>query len=366
MKRMIFHIPMELNPNLHSGSQIRPRKMIEAFERIGYSVSLVMGDVGKRKRQISSIKAEIEKGIEFEFVYSESSTMPTALTEKHHFPKNPFLDFRFLRYCKNQNLKVGLFYRDIHWGFSQYKEKVSFFKRQITTIFYKYDLVMYKSFVEILYLPSVKMFDYIPFNFKGSVKALPPGVVEIENSEYVKRSAELSVIYVGGLGGGYDLRLFGMVMNEQSNIRLNLCTREKEWQNNKKDYGNSNIIVHHESGDGLAKIYEQSSIASLFVFPSVYWDFVMAIKLFEYIAYRKPIIAVKGTAVGEFIENNDIGWVVDYEKEVLVDLLAHLKQNSDEIELKRANMCRVGNENTWTSRASQVADELNNKKGNLK
>ena len=34
MKKMIFHIPMKIDLNVHSGSQIRPQKMIQAFKNI--------------------------------------------------------------------------------------------------------------------------------------------------------------------------------------------------------------------------------------------------------------------------------------------------------------------------------------------
>ena len=38
MKRMIFHIPMKIDRNRASASQIRPMKMIEALKVCGYEV----------------------------------------------------------------------------------------------------------------------------------------------------------------------------------------------------------------------------------------------------------------------------------------------------------------------------------------
>ncbi len=52
MKKMIFHIPMKIDINLHSGSQIRPQKMIQAFKNIGYDIDIVMGYVQQKKREI--------------------------------------------------------------------------------------------------------------------------------------------------------------------------------------------------------------------------------------------------------------------------------------------------------------------------
>ncbi len=78
MKKIIFHLPMEIDKNRPSGSQIRPLKILQAFKNIGYKVDIVMGDVKTRKRQIKKIKRNISNGVKYDFLYSESSTMPTV------------------------------------------------------------------------------------------------------------------------------------------------------------------------------------------------------------------------------------------------------------------------------------------------
>ena len=106
-KRCIFHIPNYLDPNRASASQIRPKKMMNAFEQIGYKVDIVQGYGRNRKRIIEEIKRNIDNGVKYEFLYSESSTAPTLLTEKHHFPTYPFLDFGFFKYIKDHGIKIG-------------------------------------------------------------------------------------------------------------------------------------------------------------------------------------------------------------------------------------------------------------------
>lgn len=80
-------------------------KMIEAFKECGYEVVVVEGYGKERKRQIKEIKSNILKGVKYDFLYSESSTMPTLLTEKNHLPLYPFLVFHFLRFARNMGLK---------------------------------------------------------------------------------------------------------------------------------------------------------------------------------------------------------------------------------------------------------------------
>ena len=98
--RIIFHHPLPLRLNSSSASGIRPVRMLEAFRQLGYEVDVVAGYSSERKKIIKKIKQKIENGVKYDFIYSESSTMPTVLTDKHHLPLNPFLDFGFLFFVK--------------------------------------------------------------------------------------------------------------------------------------------------------------------------------------------------------------------------------------------------------------------------
>ena len=94
---------------------MHPYKMIKAFEAI--DVDLIVGYGAERRKAINRIKRNVKHGKHYDFIYSESSTMPTLLTEKHHFPTYPFLDFGFFRWAKGNSIPIGLFYRDIYWKF---------------------------------------------------------------------------------------------------------------------------------------------------------------------------------------------------------------------------------------------------------
>lgn len=60
-KKCIFHIPIQLT-NSACASQIRPRKMIEAFKDCGYQVDVIEGYGAERKKIIKRIKMEIKSG----------------------------------------------------------------------------------------------------------------------------------------------------------------------------------------------------------------------------------------------------------------------------------------------------------------
>ena len=127
--KIIFHIPLPLDEIAQSGSRIRPLKMLSAFENLGFEVNIVSGYGKQRKTKIKSLINRIKKGEKFDFIYSESSTQPTLLTEKHHYPTFPNLDFNFFKFCKKNGIKISLFYRDIQWRFPFYGEGVNFWKK---------------------------------------------------------------------------------------------------------------------------------------------------------------------------------------------------------------------------------------------
>lgn len=78
---------------------------------------LITGYAKERAEKIKSLKKEIQQGLKLEFMYSESSIMPTLLTEKHHFLTPPFLYFSFIKYIKAHNSPISSFYREIYWEF---------------------------------------------------------------------------------------------------------------------------------------------------------------------------------------------------------------------------------------------------------
>ena len=59
--------------------------------------------------------------------------------------------------------------------------------------------------VDVLYLPSTKMLDYIPIKLNMPVFALPSGLnVDFLQENLTHKDKKLSLLYVGGIGGVYD------------------------------------------------------------------------------------------------------------------------------------------------------------------
>lgn len=364
--RCIYHVPNHIDPKATSGSQVRPIKMLQAFMNIGYDVDVVMGYGKERKKSIEIIKSKIRKGIKYDFLYSESSTMPTLLTEKNHFPRYPFLDFGFFKFCKKFNIKIGLFYRDIRWKFDSYKDSVSWYKRMFSIPMYKYDLKKYNKYLDVMYIPTMEMGRHI-YNIKefSRVDTLPPGAecreLSDKSENYSNLKETLNIFYVGGVTGIYDFEYLLKTAKKKPYIRLKICCREQEWEEARiryQKYLTDRVEIVHKTGEALKLYYEWADICSCYFKNSVYMDMAVPVKLLEYVSYGVPVIATKGTVAGAFVEKYDCGYSIPFDEEALDNILDDIYRDRQELLNKYNNIRRCVIENTWEKRAEKVVDDL--------
>lgn len=359
MKKMIFHCPFVLNKKAKSASGIRPIKMLEAFESLGFQVDVISGDSVERKKLINNLLKKIDNGEKYEFLYSESSTMPTALTDYHHLPLSPFLDFNFFKNIKSKNIPIGLFYRDIHWLFDHYGIGMPWYKKKLALFFYNFDLKNYNKYVDVLYLPSLGMGDFFKQKVSSVIfKELPPAhSIYVSDATFTKKE-KLNLLYVGGVGENYNIKKIFNVVKNHKNISFVICTRELDWKRVKHEYGiiPENIKVVHKSGGEVKDLYKSADIGVLFVEPKNYWSFAVPFKFYEYIGENKPILSTKGTFVGNSVTKLDIGWALEYDEKILNEFFDKISIN--DLEEKFNNLLDVKSNETWQSRAKQVAENL--------
>ena len=358
-RNLIYHVPYELQYVNPGGGMVRPVKMLRAFENLG-KVWLVSGNAAARRRAMKNILAAIDQGVHFEMCYSESSTMPTTLTEPHHLPTHPLLDFRFFSRLRKHGIPVGLFYRDIEWRFPMYKQLVPWHKAYPALAMYRYDLFAYGRTLDHLFLPSDEMAEWVKLPKHVPISALPPGH-DVNELPSAPQPHPLRLFYVGGFRNKYRLHEVLAAVHDLPKVELTVCTRADEWEKARGEYQSwlgSNVRVIHESGEGLVSYYRQSNLAIVAAEPQEYWRFAAPLKLFEYIGNALPVLASKGTLAGRLVEQWRIGWTVAYQREAIRETLQELHHNPQLLTDKRNEAVRVRDEHTWLSRAAQVLGTL--------
>lgn len=331
--------------------------MVQAFRNLGHEVVEVTGYAAQRRDKIREVRKALADGVKFDLVYSESSTMPTVMTEKNHLPMHPFLDSLFLCRMRKNGVPVGLFYRDIYWRFPEYGKDLPWWKKWSAIWAYRYDLQWYKSAVDVLFLPSVNMAPYV-YKHDFRYAQLPPGHESPE--VHHTPSSPLRLFYVGAIGVHYDMADFIRAVGMVPEAELTICCREDEWQRYKNLYQplGDNIRVVHKGGDELIPEYNRCNVAALLVAPSEYRMFASPMKLYEYLGRAKPVLCTNGTLSAQFVTTEGYGWAIDYSVEDIVAKLQYLAAHPEEIDAKHEAAVSIRERHTWEARAQQVIAEL--------
>lgn len=357
---MIFHHPLPLVAEGRSGSSVRPRLMAQAFRAGGYAVTEVVGNVSARRRAIESVKNDIRNGRVFDFAYSESHTLPMPLTETHHLPTRPFLDYGFFAGLRRQGIPVGLFYRDAHWRFPELTPGYPIAKRTFVNAFHRFEWSRLRHTIDHLFLPLTQMLAVLPADWEASrVSSLPPGLEPRQRKPSEPTEGVLRLLYVGGVTPPlYDLTPLFEAARVSQQLRVTVSCRQEEWVRQAGQYDvPGNIEVVHASGNELDPLYANADAVAILWRPHQYLSLTLPVKLFEAMAYGLPIITTVGTQTAAFVAHEDVGWVVESGEDV-ARLTQRLLHNRDKLVEAYGRVQLARDHHTWQARVEQVAKTL--------
>lgn len=357
--RMIFHAPYPMEPNPTAASRLRPLRMRQAFEEIGYEVVDVSGTVAQRRAALRALKRALAGGERPDFLYSENSTQPNLLATSIRTGVAPLLDYSIMRLARRYRITVGVFYRDAYWRVPALRERGVY--RRCSDALQRVDLAGYKRNKVHFFLPSRPMSALVGLGADDSFSALPPAGDPGRLLPLPLAGEELRLIYVGGLGGHYDLDSFLTALASTPSVRLDLVTRPQQWEQARagdERLRSPAITAHHLSAGELAPLYARAHAAVLLVTPTEYREIAVPVKLFEYLSYGRPVMVTRGTEVGRIVEANGAGWVVDDDPRAIGDLLARLRDHPEEVAERAEAARRAASQNTWAERARTVAKVL--------
>lgn len=360
---------IDLQETASSGSSVRPKKMLEAFQTLGLSIKVLDGknnDVLLRRKRVKEV-----------LKWLKSNRPRMCYIEP---PSGPFFcsaDLRLLKVLHKKKVPIGLFYRDAYWMFPEFKAAVKgkgaikSLKNCIIKYMQKRDLKVIQSTCAHVFFPSETMAAYFDMENKS---ALPPGCDENIISKAQKMTKPqlgevINYLYVGGAtldyGTGILLEAFDKINREGHQANLILVCPKEQWENFDKGRHTgmeSWLYVHHASGDAqLEQIYKDADVALVPRICTEYNDFAVPVKLFEYWSYQKPVIVTKCREMKKLVETYEAGWVIDDNAESLSSILLQLEQNRDEIIRVREKVREASEKNTWVKRADTIIEVLDKK-----
>jgi glycosyltransferase involved in cell wall biosynthesis len=254
---------------------------------------------------------------------------------------------------------VSVFYRDVYWRFPHLSRRLPFYKKPALA-FYRLEAWQIARHVDHVFLPSMRMKDYIPFvRGRAGVSALPPGGKLQQMVRSIKADQPLHLFYVGGVGGEqYDIDPMLRAIEAMSGVRLTLCCREMDWLKVRARYGKlRNVDVVHHSGAQLEQHYREADVFIMWRRMGEYLRFAMPVKQGEAIGWGLPIVTNADCEMGDTVERDGLGWAVRTENE-LAALLKRLRDDRKLVAAKQAEIMEVREQHSWESRARTVLKTL--------
>ena len=281
MKKMLFHYPGPFYERLDTGEKKRPFHMCAAFAELGYEVLKVVGVPAERKALFQRLAPAIG---ECEFVYSENSNLPLALTRKWRLPWPNSFDYQLFRWAQALGVPSGVFYRDIYWKFPLFRQRVGWLKYLASIHWYHQELKLYAQTGARVFVPSKEFAALTPHVPPERMHPLPPADEFRELPEIASKD-DCHFVYVGSVAPPtYDIRpaLAQFAQLTERPVKLTINTREAEWGEWAHLYElPANAAVCHYHSEALGELLKTADVALMYLGNDDYRKIAMPLKLFE-------------------------------------------------------------------------------------
>jgi len=233
---------------------------------------------------------------------------------------------------------------------------------------HKIDMAFFKKYINILFLPSLQMNEYVNFP-KDRVIPLPSGG-DIKEDNYENNTSNiLEAIYVGSLhdtaGTELILESFNKINTEFTRVNLTFVCREKEFIEKKNKfnlYKEKNWLkIKHLKINELDSDYLKSDFAVIPYLQNIYNNFAMPVKLFEYFSYGLPILSTKCIEIARFIEKSEIGITAnDNVNEFVMGIEKMIKAINMKLFNRNEIQKKFKKHHTWLNRVETINQSLIN------
>lgn len=333
--------------------------MYRAMLAKGFHVDLVQGTARERKASIAKVRNKIESGERYNFVYVENNNKPNTLTGGFPYLNSLLTEWLFFRFLKKHRIKIGLYYRDIYWRFEVFKSMLPWYIRYPVLPLYYYDLLVYRSYVDHVFLPNAKLSESFPVSIKAPVSELPPGAEINARKPRPTENVRLELLYAGGVEPPlYDLGLMTQSISGLPNVHMRFCLREREWRNWSGHYTlPANASVRHLDSDEMESEFHEADVFLDYRPRHDYLDLCFPVKIMDALGHELPVIVRSGTRVAKFVLDTGFGWIVSSPAE-LTGLLEELTSDRGRIREKQDLIRGNIKNHLWSCRVDQIIQKL--------
>lgn len=217
------------------------------------------------------------------------------------------------------------------------------------------------SLSDLIVIPDENRRDRIPTSLQSKITTVTNAPDFDE--EFLKqltgeafRTENIDVFYYGSLADDRGVSLLLKAAERLSEMNFwfagwgkneDAITRAEEALDNVGFFGmlSQEDVLHRAAEmDMIAMIYDPSYGVNQMASPN---------KLFEAMAIARPVLVARGTSIDELVEDEGIGWVVDYEVDALVDCLHSIEDRDIRERANRA--ANLYEKYKWPNSAKRLA-----------
>ena len=352
MKTMLFlaYVPRE---GSCTGSQVRPRKMEQAFCSLGYRVISLWGEPGSasRRAEIRRFSDLIQRESPL-FCYAEGPSGPLFYREERKLLHEIAVE---------RGIPTGWFYRDAAcfypevWAGRPLLDRIKQYPIRFGT---REEQRWLEKRVALFFVPTQS---FAVDRGLSPFLPLPPGSDALRTGFFPTEPRGKRCIYVGGLSHRYGtdlmLRAFAR-LNRQGEYPLTVVCRPGETEALRPFRGNSWLTVCHEQERDLAALYEKQDLALYPLRSGAYQQLVFSVKIPEYLANGLPVAAVYSRETAAFLQKWGVGRCCEDREEAFAGLVRDMLENRREYRNMTERIALCVKNNQWKDRARQAADAL--------
>jgi len=214
---------------------------------------------------------------------------------------------------------------------------------------------------DTIIIPDENRYLFIPEEFKRKTKVIynAPDItfcyLPDQRTSNIKKI--IMILYIGGLSVDRGIEILLDVVKELpglvtltiggNGILSEMVADYAQKFENINYLGTVNydmVLQFTSEADVLYAVYNPEFIINRYASPN---------KFFEAVAYGKPIIVARGTSIDEKVMRYDIGYVIDYSKDALKDVIESIRNNG--FNQKRANAAMAYDNHNWVKMKSELA-----------
>lgn len=349
----ITHVDMK---DCSSGSSVRPIKILNAFNELGWQVDIVAGfsnpaNIPARTATVRKFIKKLKTESDYDFCYIEPPAGPMFTPA----------DLSLMKLVHKKKIPTAIFYRDAYWKLADWFKNCtsSALKTRVICAMQKYQWEFIQKYCDVIYGSTESFCEAMEPIRK--MKLLPPaGEILEKTTDGIPNKKR--IVYAGSFSekaGGKILIDAMEIVNRTMKIDLELVCRKPEFDSMGIDAQKySWLHVRHIFGEELNKLYLTCDCAVIPREFDLYMSIALPVKLLEYISYGFPVVASDINETTKFIKKYDIGLVCDCTAQALAESI--IKIYSDEKQFKKYHdnaIKALMSENLWTHRAQQIAKD---------